>query len=95
MFLIHHKPTGGWLPVLKPHHRAGATQLEPTKDRPPRLFMKERHAKTALTLYLRGKLAYIRKVGLDEDHYELECTPDPSRRREDFEVREIAGYYLL
>jgi hypothetical protein len=98
-FAIRKIGTDEYLPMLdrKRLRGGGYTHTEPTPiDKAiPRLFRRQSDAKIALTYWLKGK-ARVKweTVGYTEDAFGfdpkedagVEFMPDPTRRREDFEV---------
>jgi len=50
-YAIRHKPSGGYIPVARGR---GATWVEPSTTKPPRLFETLHDAQVALTWWLKG-----------------------------------------
>lgn len=91
VWAIRHKPTGGYLPRGEFRTIKGGSLVEPTLDKPPRLFQSFRAAKSALGHWLRGK--YVSKSYIDfptgEYEYQLNVIPQPHRKREEMEIVEF------
>lgn len=84
-WLIRHKPTGGFLPQTysqrgRTGRGSGGTRVEPKipSVAEPRLFMSERTAKQALSMWLRGPHPFSRDYSKPADAVE--------RRAEDMEI---------
>ncbi len=90
-WVIRHKPSGGYLPVLPSGLRAGYTHTEPSTFDIPRLFMDAAAAKRALTWWMKGVTSVDRYQStnpdswgeVNEDWHEQEM---PDRKLEDMEV---------
>ena len=88
-WVIRHKPSGGYLPVLPTGLRAGYTHTEPDLTAVPRLFGDAAAAKRALTWWLKGTL-HVTKTGgqwgFEEYDETWHDTVMPDRKAEDMEV---------
>lgn len=87
LWVIRHKPSGGYLPGLPSGLRAGYTATEPTTTQIPRLFVDKGAARRALTWWLKG----VTSVNREKDYWgEYDETwhehPMPERKLEDMEV---------
>lgn len=81
---IRHKPSGGLLPSVRGY---GFTRVEPTKEEPPRLFVRPSSATQALDYWLAGE---HEQVSDDlEDSVRLHVTPRPDRQASQMEIVEI------
>lgn len=89
-FAIKHKPTKYFLPGGK--RRRGFTHDIPTSptQTPPRLFLTERAAKSALRWWLEGTtvVRYVRNSTPwgEDDSEDWQTLPVPERKPEDMEV---------
>lgn len=94
LWLIRHKPSGGYLPEPAGRMGRGGSHVEPQvytgdplEDR-PRLFVSKLSASRALSSWLRGKVHHISGYdGFAGEYYEdssLEVVP--TRVREDMEI---------
>ena len=91
-WVIRHKPSGGYLPILPSGLRAGYTHTEPDTQAIPRLFTDAAAAKRALTWWLKGITHVDHSKSIDTwmgpGEYEETWGLDemPERKLEDMEV---------
>ncbi len=86
LWVIRHKPTGGFLPEPKYSKRGrGGALYEPSTTDKPRLFRTERGAKNALTAWLQGKWHWT-LTSWEDGEGSLDIKPVPSRLREEMEI---------
>lgn len=93
-FAIKQISTGLFIPQFPKNSSKGGTWLEPTADRPPRLFRRQQDAKVALANWLRG---HLRVIDNSFNFDPCEGTPDPEwkwepvseRKAEDMAIIEI------
>ena len=90
-YILHHKPTGGFMPELNHKRKHGYTHTEPSHfPSAPRLFAVERGAKVALTYWLQGKttarmVAFTSDYGTEYDE-DWDTKPVSGRLREEWEI---------
>ena len=88
LFAIRHKPSGGFLPVV----RYGYTHSEPSETAIPRLFTTRGGAQRALTWWLKG-ITVVRMLaagfswdGPNDPEEDWDTKAMPERKAEDMEV---------
>lgn len=97
--VIRHKPSGHYIPWPTRdggtrHNTRGGSYVEPTADKPPRIFPSPQSARSFLSMWLLGIHKTVHEqcgeYGEDTSSY-VGQTPVPSRIKEDMEIitREI------
>ncbi len=87
-YCIQHIPSGGYLPYLG--RRRGHSYVEPTNDRPPRLFKTYNYAKFALDWWLKGKWKEHSYQGYNGDYdIDLINIPQENRKTEDMRIVKV------
>lgn len=89
VYAVRQKSTGLFIPILERGRRRGGSWLEPTADRPPRIFPSKLSATSFLGNWLRGIFK--------NNYYQTEEGPEPylsvekqeHRKKEDMEIVEF------
>jgi hypothetical protein len=97
VYVIRHKPSGGYLPMPRGRLGRGGSHTEPvipdgSIEKHPRLFPNEKNAKNCLAAWLHGKYVASRGGGgLDNEYWEeIGIDHQAHRVREDMEIVPIA-----
>jgi len=88
-FVIRHKPSGKYIPNIKPGNRRGGSMVEPEdpEKQAPRFFTSKISAECYLSQWCRGKHVCHRDYDGDET---IEIIPQPHRNKADMEIVPIA-----